>query len=71
MQPHDTQIRSYSYQLPRTTPRDFAQLTGLEFMRGYLTADVPRAPMAATLDFEITRVEFGLPVVEATPAEWS
>ena len=43
------------------------QMSGLEFMQGYLNGSVPRPPFAAVLKFELTQVEHGRVVFEGTP----
>ena len=43
------------------------QMSGLEFMQGYLNGSVPPPPFAAVLKFELTQVEHGRVVFEGTP----
>lgn len=43
--------------------------SGLDHIRGILNGDVPQAPMALTLGFELTRAEFGEATFEAEPGE--
>ena len=44
------------------------ELSGLEFLRKLISGDLPRAPISATLNFDLVEAEKGLVVFSGTPS---
>lgn len=63
--------RTFSWQDPQPDWARAKQVSGLEYMRELLAAGALRAPpIAATLDFHLREVDFGLAVFEGLPQEY-
>jgi uncharacterized protein (TIGR00369 family) len=60
--------RTYRWEAPQAAA-DFSGLSGLELLRRVIEGKFTRAPMAATLDFDLVEVEQGRAVFEGVPAE--
>ncbi|MCZ6860581.1 MAG: PaaI family thioesterase [Alphaproteobacteria bacterium] len=61
--------RTVNWVDPRPTAKQALSMTGLDYIRASRDNEVPKAPMAATLGFEITEVDEGRVVFTCTPGE--
>jgi uncharacterized protein (TIGR00369 family) len=61
--------RTYGWADPMATVRAAEGRTGLELLRALAAGEVPRPPIADTLDFTLTEVDDGCAVFECTPSE--
>ncbi|GAA1940252.1 PaaI family thioesterase [Kitasatospora viridis] len=64
-----TRTRTYGWQDPAITASAVGDESGLEFLRGFLTGELPPPPLAATLGFALEEVEFGRAVFVLEPGE--
>ena len=62
-----TATRTYDYDDRPFDPAAVRASSGLDYMRGILRGDFPAAPIAATLGFTISEVDFGRAVFTGTP----
>lgn len=62
--------RTYTWQDPLPTAQAGRNLAGLEYLQRLLAGELPGPPIAATMGFTLTEVEFGRAVFEAVPAEF-
>ena len=62
--------RTVTWSAPVTDLREFAALSGLDYLRHAMLDRAREAPIGATLDFRPVRFEHGLAVFEAMPAEF-
>lgn len=54
---------------PKASAEAGRALSGLDYMKAMIAGDVPRPPIAATLDFEAAEVDEGVAVFTCTPGE--
>ena len=62
--------RTITWNEPVPDLREFAAMSGLEYLRQVMGSATRTPPIGATLDFRPVRFEHGLAVIEATPAEF-
>lgn len=62
--------RTITWQDPLPALAAAAELSGLDYMRGYIEGRFPHAPMADTLGFRLTEVAEGRAVFVSEPAEF-
>jgi uncharacterized protein (TIGR00369 family) len=68
--PAGTRERTYRWEDPAPALRAGAELSGLEYLQGIADGEIPRPPLAATLDFEIVEVAPGRALFAMCPEEW-
>lgn len=67
----DPRSRTFSWPDPRTVAAAASDgRTGLEFMRAFMSGELPPAPIGAMLEMELIEVTEGRTVFALTPAEW-
>ena len=62
--------RTITWSEPVSGLREFATMSGLDYLRHVMLDRAREAPIGATLGFRLVRFEHGLAVFEATPAEF-
>jgi len=62
--------RTITWREPVADLREFATMSGLDYLRHVMLDRAREAPIGATLGFHAVRFEQGLAVFEATPAEF-
>jgi uncharacterized protein (TIGR00369 family) len=62
--------RTITWNEPVPDLREFAAMSGLDYLRQVMGSAAGTPPIGATLDFHPVRFEHGLAVFEATPAEF-
>ncbi|MFO0692706.1 MAG: PaaI family thioesterase [Polyangiales bacterium] len=62
--------RTYAYPRPIARTPEVRALTGLELLRKQLVGELPKPPIAATLDFRLVEVEEGRVVFEGEPSDF-
>ena len=67
--PEVTRRRELVWQDPVPTAGIGAQMTGLDYMRAIVAAEVPPPPIAVTLNFKPVEVDDGRAVFEGSPGE--
>lgn len=66
----DERTRTYSWADPLAMAERGHDMDGLDYLRRVLTGEIPKPPIAATLDFALVEVERGRAVFEAVPREY-
>jgi uncharacterized protein (TIGR00369 family) len=66
----DLRTRTFSWEDPVSLDGEGRQLSGLEFMRAGISSEMPKAPIAATLDFAMIEAEEGRVLFAAEPQEF-
>lgn len=62
--------RTFSWDDPMIAGQLARELSGLEFLQAMIRGEIPRPPIAYTLNFELTEVEEGRAVFTVEPAEY-
>src|SRR4051794_17899813 len=62
--------RTVDWDDPMAGARRGMEMSGMEYMRAILRGEIPRPPIAGSLDFTLAEVEEGRAVFTLTPAEF-
>jgi uncharacterized protein (TIGR00369 family) len=62
--------RTYSWDDPAPGAREALTMSGLDYLQAIARGDLPRPPIASTLDFALVELEPGRAVFDAVPAEF-
>jgi uncharacterized protein (TIGR00369 family) len=66
----DPRSRTFSWQDPAQFEEPIRRLSGIEFMRGFLTGELPSPPFMQLLGIRVVSVELGSVTFEFEPAEF-
>jgi uncharacterized protein (TIGR00369 family) len=65
-----SRTRTFSWHDPLATAEASRRMNGLEYLRAMARGDLPRPPIASTLNYDLVEVDDGRAVFELTPAEF-
>jgi len=64
-----TRSRTITWEDPHPAAADTSGMSGLDYMRAIQSGSVPRPPIAATLDFDLDKVDEGAAIFSCLPGE--